>query len=113
MFSPARLAFVLETLVEWKGSGPDSGPPTERFFVVLLRPAADPLTVIYPIAGVSRLDRTSRIVRSSFDRAERMLNLELANPDQAKAFMDRQFASTGLGDQYDWIHEYDAMSASV
>jgi hypothetical protein len=52
MFSPARLAFVLETLVEWKGIGPDSGPPTERLFVVLLRPAADLLTAIYPIAGV-------------------------------------------------------------
>jgi hypothetical protein len=58
MFSPARLAFVLETMVEWKGSGLDSGPLTERFFVILLRPAADPLTVIYPIAGVSRRDFT-------------------------------------------------------
>jgi salicylate hydroxylase len=61
----------------------------------------------------ARLDRTSRIVRSSFDRAQRMRNLALADPDQAKAFMDRQFASTGSGDQYDWIHEYDAMSAPV
>ena len=50
MFSPARLAFVLETLVEWKGSDFDSGSTTERFFVVLLRPAADPLTVIYPMS---------------------------------------------------------------
>jgi salicylate hydroxylase len=61
----------------------------------------------------ARLDRTSRIVRSSFDRAQRMRNLELANPDRAKAFMDRQFASTGSSDQYQWIHEYDAMSAPV
>jgi hypothetical protein len=52
-------------------------------------------------------------VRSSFDRAQRTRNPELANPDQAKAFMDRQFASTGPADQYDWVHEYDAMSAAV
>jgi salicylate hydroxylase len=61
----------------------------------------------------ARLDRTSHIVRSSFDRAQRMRNLALVDPDQAKAFMDRQFASTGPGDQYDWIHEYDAMSTPV
>ena len=61
----------------------------------------------------ARLDRTSRIVRSSFDRAQRMRNPELANPDQAKAFMDRQFASAGPAEQYDWVHEYDAMSAAV
>ncbi len=61
----------------------------------------------------ARLDRTSRIVRSSFDRAQRMRNLELANPDRATAFMDLQFASAGPGDQYDWIHEYDALSAPV
>ncbi len=61
----------------------------------------------------ARLDRTWRIVRSSFDRAQRMRNRELADPDQATAFMDRQFASGGHSDQYDWIHEYDALSASV
>ncbi len=61
----------------------------------------------------ARLDRTSRIVRSSFERAQRMRNLELAVPDQAKAFMVRQFGSTGASDPYEWIHEYDAMSAPV
>ncbi len=61
----------------------------------------------------ARMGRTSRIVRSSFDRAQRMRNRELANPDQATAFMDRQFASGGHSDQYDWIHQYDALSALV
>ena len=45
------LAFVLVTWMEWKSSGPDSGPPTESFFAFLPRWAADPLTAIYPIAG--------------------------------------------------------------
>jgi len=44
----------------------------------------------------ARLDRTARIVQSSLDRAHHMRNPALADPDQAKAFMDRQFASGGL-----------------
>jgi hypothetical protein len=44
--------FVPLTLMEWKGSGPDSGPPTESFPVFFLRWAADPFTAIYPVAGL-------------------------------------------------------------
>jgi salicylate hydroxylase len=61
----------------------------------------------------ARLDRTSRIVESSFGRAQQLRNPALADPDRAKAFMDRQFASSRLGDQHAWIHEYDAMSVPV
>jgi hypothetical protein len=44
--------FVPLTLMEWKSSGPDSGPPTESFAVFFLRWAADPVTAIYPLAGL-------------------------------------------------------------
>jgi hypothetical protein len=44
--------FVPLTLLAWKSSGPDSGPPTESFWVFLLRWAADPLTAICPVAGL-------------------------------------------------------------
>ncbi|THD59952.1 MAG: hypothetical protein E7813_23515 [Bradyrhizobium sp.] len=44
--------FVPLTLMEWKGSGPDSGPPTETFLAFFLRWAADPITVLYPLAGL-------------------------------------------------------------
>ncbi len=44
--------FVPLTLMEWKGSGPDSGPPTESFLSFFLRWAADPFTVLYPLAGL-------------------------------------------------------------
>ncbi len=44
--------FVPLTLLEWKSSGPDSGPPTESFWTFLLRWAADPLTAAYPVAGL-------------------------------------------------------------
>jgi hypothetical protein len=46
------LVFVPLTLLEWKGSGPDSGPPTESFLTFFLRWTADPLTAMYPLAGL-------------------------------------------------------------
>lgn len=44
--------FVPVTLLEWKSSGPDSGPPIESFWTFFVRWAADPLAAIYPVAGV-------------------------------------------------------------
>jgi hypothetical protein len=44
--------FVPVTLMEWKSSGPDSGPPSENFLVFFARWAADPLTAIYLVAGL-------------------------------------------------------------
>ncbi len=46
------LVFVPLTLLEWKGSGPNSGPPTESFLTFFMRWAADPLTAMYPLAGL-------------------------------------------------------------
>jgi hypothetical protein len=46
------LVFVPVTAMEWKSSGPDSGPPTENFFVFFVRWAADPFTAVYPVAGL-------------------------------------------------------------
>jgi hypothetical protein len=44
--------FVPVTLMAWKGSGPDSGPPTENFLVFFVRWAADPVTAVFPLAGL-------------------------------------------------------------
>jgi len=44
--------FVPLTLMMWKGSGPDSGPPTESFLTFFVRWSADPLTAIFPLAGL-------------------------------------------------------------
>jgi hypothetical protein len=45
-------AHLLTTWVLWGASGPDSGPPTESFFSFLLRWTVDPVTAIYPVAGL-------------------------------------------------------------
>ena len=44
--------FVPLTWMEWKSSGPDSGPPIESFLTFFLRWAADPMNAIYPLAGL-------------------------------------------------------------
>jgi hypothetical protein len=44
--------FAPLTLMEWKSSGPDSGPPTESFLSFFVRWTADPLTAVYPLAGL-------------------------------------------------------------
>jgi hypothetical protein len=46
------LTFVPLTWIDWKSSGPDSGPPAESFLTFFLRWAADPFTAIYPLAGL-------------------------------------------------------------
>ena len=44
--------FMPLTLLEWKSSGPDSGPPIENFLTFLVRSTADPFTAIFPLAGL-------------------------------------------------------------
>jgi salicylate hydroxylase len=61
---------------------------------------------------VARLNRTSRIVQSSFERMV-WTRTELADPKLAQAFMDRLFKSASSNDTYEWIHRYDAVSAPV
>lgn len=46
------LVIVPMTAMEWKASGPDSGPPTENFLTFFVRFAADPFSAIFPVAGL-------------------------------------------------------------
>jgi hypothetical protein len=46
------VVFVPLTLMDWTSSGPDSGPPTESFWTFFLRWVADPMTAIFPLAGL-------------------------------------------------------------
>ncbi len=45
-------AYIPWTWVEWKSSGPDSGPPTESYLSFVLRWDFDPLTLIFLPAGL-------------------------------------------------------------
>jgi salicylate hydroxylase len=61
----------------------------------------------------ARLDRTSRIVRASLENVSRYHNPQLADPVQAQAFMEREFAPRAMGARYDWLYEYDALTVPV
>jgi salicylate hydroxylase len=61
----------------------------------------------------ARLKRTTQIVENSFQNAKRVRNPELADPDRAHAFMDRQFSSSALDARFNWMYEYDAVSVVV
>ncbi len=45
--------YVPLTWIVWTSSGNDSGPPTESFFTFFVRWTADPLTAIFPFAGLT------------------------------------------------------------
>jgi hypothetical protein len=40
------------TFVAWGSTGPDSGPPEESFFTFFLHWTADPMTAVFPFAGL-------------------------------------------------------------
>jgi salicylate hydroxylase len=61
----------------------------------------------------ARLDRTSRIVRASLENVSRYHNPQLADPVQAQAFMELEFAPHAMGARYDWLYEYDALTVPV
>jgi salicylate hydroxylase len=61
----------------------------------------------------ARLDRTSRIVRGSLENVSRYHNPQLADPATAQDFMVREFAPRAVGARYDWLYEYDALSALI
>jgi len=40
------------TVMAWRSSGADSGPPSESFFTFLMHWTADPVTAVFPLAGL-------------------------------------------------------------
>jgi salicylate hydroxylase len=61
----------------------------------------------------ARLERTSRIVRGALDAVSRYRNPQLADPVQALAFMEREFAPRAMRARYDWLYEYDALTVTI
>jgi salicylate hydroxylase len=61
----------------------------------------------------ARLERTSQIVLKSLESLPRLINPELADSEQATAFMDREYAPGRVVTRYDWLYEYDAVTVSI
>jgi salicylate hydroxylase len=61
----------------------------------------------------ARLERTSRIVLASLENVSRYHNPQLGDPSQAAAFMAREFAPRAMGARYDWLYDYNALTAAI
>jgi salicylate hydroxylase len=61
----------------------------------------------------ARLDRTSRIVRGSLDAVANMHHPQLADPEKAPAFMEREFAPRVMSARADWLYQYDALTVPI
>jgi salicylate hydroxylase len=61
----------------------------------------------------ARLERTARIVRGSSDNTKRFHNPAFADPAGAAAYVEREFTPEKVGQRYDWLYEYDALTVPV
>ena len=61
----------------------------------------------------ARLHRTAAIVRGSSDNAKRFHNPVLGDPDEAAAYIVREFQPEKMRQRYDWLYEYDALTVPV
>lgn len=61
----------------------------------------------------ARVERTTKIVNGSTETGKRFHNRTLADPGEAVAFMEREWAPDKVRTRYDWLFEYDAMSVDI
>jgi salicylate hydroxylase len=61
----------------------------------------------------ARLARTTAIVRGSSDNTKRFHNPAFATADGAAAYVEREFTPDKVGQRYDWLYEYDALTTPL
>ncbi len=61
----------------------------------------------------ARRDRTRRTVEGSAANMHRFHNRALADPAQARSFIDREWASQRIADRYEWLFRYDAAKVQI
>jgi len=61
----------------------------------------------------ARLGRTAAIVRGSNDNAKRFHNPALTQAETATVYIDREWTPKKVRERYDWLYDYDALTAAV
>ncbi len=61
----------------------------------------------------ARKDRTRRAVEGSAANIGRFHNAVLADPEEGRKFIDREWASQRVADRYEWLFRYDATTVPV
>ena len=61
----------------------------------------------------ARRERTRRAVEGSADNIGRFHNRALADPDQARDYVEREWAGQNVASRYEWLFRYDATRAPI
>jgi salicylate hydroxylase len=61
----------------------------------------------------ARRDRTRRTVEGSAANKHRFHNRALADPVEARRFIDLEWASERIADRYEWLFQYDAATVQI
>ncbi|NPC97048.1 FAD-dependent monooxygenase [Nocardioides sp. zg-DK7169] len=61
----------------------------------------------------ARIDRTSKMVRGATANTDRFHSPELATPESAKAYLEREWSVNPIADRYDWLYSYDATTVEI
>ena len=61
----------------------------------------------------ARLERAYRMVQGARDNTTRFHNPALAHAQEAQDFIEREWQQTAIGNRYDWLFTYDAMTATI
>jgi len=61
----------------------------------------------------ARIERTTRVVRVSAEQASRVHNPSLSDPAVAEAHVEREWEKNRVTDRYDWLYEYNALTAPL
>jgi salicylate hydroxylase len=61
----------------------------------------------------ARIDRTRRTVEGSAANIQRFHNRALADPEEGRRFIEREWASERIADRYEWLFRYDATKVEI
>ena len=61
----------------------------------------------------ARVERTTKIVNGATDNAHRFHNPAMADPEQAAAYVDREWQPEKIEARYNWLFEYDPLTVAV
>jgi len=61
----------------------------------------------------ARRERTRKVVEGSAANAERFHNPQLADPVEAKKYVDREWDQSRIAERYEWLFRYDVTQVAV
>jgi len=61
----------------------------------------------------ARIDRTRRTVEGSAANIHRFHNPVLADPEEGRKFIDREWASQRIAERYEWLFRYDVTTVAI